>query len=618
MDRNSVIGIILITLILIFFGYLSKPSKQQLELAKRQQDSIEKVRIQEAQKNIQGQSAKAAALATQKDSTKKQDLQSLYGGFAQAAEGEKSYVSLENNLVKLVISSKGGRIYSAQLKKYSTYDNLPLVLFNGDSTTFGLNFFAQNRSISTNQLFFTPTTTEKNQVVTQTSREVKMRLYADSTKSRYIEYVYSLAPNSYMVNFKINLQGMNKVFPANQNTLDLKWDVFVPRLEKGAQNESNYTTLYYKFFQDEVDYFNPRSSKGAESKDLTKLKWLAYKQQFFSSVLIANDYFTNATVKAETLKDQSKYLKRFRSEIGIPFNNQDKVSIPLSFYFGPNHYKTLRQYHLDLEELVTLGKNIIKWINRFGIIPIFNFLGTFIGSYGIIILILTIIIKMILFPLTYKSYLSTAKMRVLKPQIDEINAKYPKEKAMERQQATMALYKKVGVSPMGGCLPALLQMPILIAMFRFFPTSIELRHQSFLWAKDLSTYDSILNLPFSIPFYGDHVSLFTILMTVTTIISIKINDQDNAQSSQMPGMKTMMYIMPVMFMFMFNSFSAALTYYYFLVNIISFGMNALFKHYVNDEEVLKKLHENKKKPVKKSKFQARLEEMAKQQGYRKR
>jgi len=294
----------------------------------------------------------------------------------------------------------------------------------------------------------------------------------------------------------------------------------------------------------------------------------------------------------------------------------ESSAIKMKMYFGPNSFTLLKKYDLQLEELVFLGRNIIRWINQFVIIPIFNLLDNFIVSYGIIILILTLIIKVVLFPLTHKSFLSQAKMRVMKPMVDELAKKFPKqEDAMKKQQATMELYKKAGVSPMGGCLPMLLQMPILFAMFRFFPTSIELRQQSFLWAKDLSTYDSIFNLPFTIPMYGDHVSLFTLLMTVSTIISTKITSPAGGQE-QMPGMKTMMYMMPVMFMLILNNFSAGLTYYYFLANVITIVQTQVSRRFVNEAEILKKIEENKKKPVKKSKWQQRLEAASKKSGYR--
>jgi YidC/Oxa1 family membrane protein insertase len=346
------------------------------------------------------------------------------------------------------------------------------------------------------------------------------------------------------------------------------------------------------------------------------VEWVAFKNQFFSSVLIAEKAFSNAQLQSDNLSETDKYLKKFNAELGIPYERLDNETLKMKMFFGPNKFKLLKQYkNYKLEDLVSVGKGIIRWINQFVIIPIFDWLSKFIGNFGIIILLLTIIIKIGLMPLTYKSYLSQARMKVLKPQIDELTQKYPKGKEVEKQQATMALYKKAGVSPMGGCLPMLLQFPILFAMFRFFPTSIELRQEGFLWATDLSTFDSIFSWQQTIPllssFYGNHISLFTILMTVSTILQIKMSDTSSTQ--QMPGMKTMMYIMPVMFMFMLNKFSAGLTYYYFLTNVITIGQNYLFKQFVDEKEILRKMEARKSKPVKKSKWQQRLEEMTKNQ-----
>jgi YidC/Oxa1 family membrane protein insertase len=404
----------------------------------------------------------------------------------------------------------------------------------------------------------------------------------------------------------------------NINYIDLNWNIFVPGQEMGRVNEMNYTTIFFKHYQDEVEKFNMRTKKEVMEKDIpTRMRWIAFKQQFFSSALVADDYFVNATVRSTKLEEHPRYLKIFESQIGIPFEPNPNQEQNMTFFFGPNHFNTLKQYDLELENLVGLGGLMSRVINRYAIIPVFNFLNTFISNYGLIILILTILIKLVLFPLTYRSYLSMAKMRALKPEIDAINEKIPKEKSMERQQATMALYKKAGVSPLGGCLPIILQMPILIAMFRFFPTSIELRQQRFLWAHDLSTYDSILDLPFNIPMYGDHISLFTLLMTASTILTMRISNQANVSQSQMPGMKGMMYIMPIMFMFLLNNWSSALTYYYFLANIITFGQNQISKRFVDEDALRKKLQGNQKKSSQKkqSSFQKRLEDMAKQRGY---
>jgi YidC/Oxa1 family membrane protein insertase len=614
MDRNSIIGLVLIVGILMTWSLMFKPSKKQEEALLRRRDSIENVqRLEQAKQQLRTQdSLKNKVAGPSSDSATNKALQEKLGSFASAAKDSNEFITIENNLVKIKLSAKGGRPYSAELKKYTRYDSLPVVLFNGDSTKFGLNFFSQNnRQISTNDLFFKPLKSSKQIVVKNTPDSVTLRLYAK--ESSYIEYIYTMKPNDYMIKFRINFVNMDSIIAKNNNSLDLTWAMYVPRQEKGSKNENTYTYIQYKHFQDDDESLSP--SKDVKKDIATQLKWIAFKQQFFSSVIVAGESFNNATLESNEMLDMNKYLKRYSTTISINYQSAPTYSIPLSFYFGPNQYKTLKQYNVGLEKLVFLGSNIVLWINKFVILPIFNWLNGFISNYGLIILLLTLIIKIALFPLTYKSYQSQAKMRVLKPQIDEINKKIPKDKAMERQQATMALYKKAGVNPLGGCLPMLLQFPILFAMFRLFPTSIELRHEHFLWATDLSTYDSILQLPFTIPFYGDHVSLFTILMTVSTIISMKMS-QGTTSEFQMPGMKNMMYIMPVMFMFVLNSFSAGLTYYYFLANVITIGQNELFKRMINEEKLLKKIHANKAKVVKKSKFQERLEKMAKDRGYK--
>lgn len=550
-----------------------------------------------------------------KDFYTKEEARNKYGAFSSVALGEKSFITLENDRIKIILSTLGGRVYSAELKNYQTHDSLPLMLFDGDSTEFGLRFFTvDNKPIETNNLYFKPIKDKVSFNASNSTQSVPLRL--EVADNRYIEFLYTLEPESYMVDFDITLYGMDNIIAGNMNSLDLNWEIYMPQQEKGRQNEDNYTTIRYKFFEGEVDGFRIRSNKDTEEESIaTKVKWIAFKDQFFSSVLIADDFFTNGYVRSQKLTS-GKFLRNMRTELGIPYEGKTEEKIKLRFYFGPNHFQTLKKHGIGLEELVDLGKSIIRFINQYVIITIFNWLNNFIGNYGIIILILTLIIKTVLFPFTYKSYMSQAKMRVLKPQVDEVNAKFPKkEDAMKKQQAVMALYKRAGVSPMGGCLPMLLQMPVLFAMFRFFPSSIELRQEGFLWAHDLSTYDSILNLPFEIPMYGDHVSLFTLLMTVSTIITMKINTPASG-STQMPGMKGMMYIMPVMFMVILNNFSAGLTYYYFLANLITFGQNLITKRFVDEEAILKKLAENKKKPAQKSKWQKRLEEAAKSRGYK--
>jgi YidC/Oxa1 family membrane protein insertase len=435
-------------------------------------------------------------------------------------------------------------------------------------------------------------------------------------ENRFIEYRYAIKPGSYMTNFSIRLSGMNDIVTRDPSSLDMNWEIYIPQHEQQKKYENQYTSLYFRHHKEDVDFFKPRQSKEIQTQDIpTQVQWVAFKSQFFSSIILADNAFSSALLKSTNLPETDKFLKNFRTELGIPFQRLENETIHLNLFFGPNKFKLLKGYkNYELEDLVSVGRGIIRWINQYLIIPVFDWLSKFIGNFGIIILFLTIIIKILLLPLTYKSYLSQARMKVLKPQIDELTEKFPKGKEMERQQATMALYKRAGISPLGGCLPMLLQFPILFAMFRFFPTSIELRQEGFLWATDLSTFDSILSWDSQIPIlsnlYGNHISLFTLLMTISTIIQMKLSDTSTTQ--QMPGMKTMMYIMPVMFMFMLNNFSAGLTYYYFLTNIITIGQNYLFKQFVDEKEILRKIEERKAKPVKKSKWQQRLEDMAKQ------
>jgi YidC/Oxa1 family membrane protein insertase len=552
------------------------------------------------------------AVSETKPAALKTDI-NQYGVFAQTAIGENDFITLENNKIELKISFKGGRVYSARLKDYKTFDARPLILFSGDSTVFGFNFFTNdNKAVQTNNLFFKPVSDTKSYKVGSQPESVVLRLFAGDDK--YIEYKYTLAPDKYAVDFNVTFKSMEGIIAANQNSLTLDWKMFIPQQEKGRQNEENYSTIKYKYYQDEVVDLKLRQSKEIEKSDITtKLSWIAFQDQFFSSIIITNDFFLNASVNSTRTLASKKYMRYYTSEVGIPFNSGSSNSVNMKLYYGPNSITILRKEGLQLEKIVFLGRNIIGWISRFVIIPIFNWLNHFIKNFGLIILILTIIIKVVLFPLTFKSYQSQAKMQVLKPMVEELGKKFPKkEDAMKKQQATMDLYKRAGVNPMGGCLPMLLQMPILFAMFRFFPVSIELRQAHFLWATDLSTYDSILHLPFMIPMYGDHVSLFTLLMTASTLLTMKMTG--SSPGSDQPGMKMMMYMMPIMFMLILNNFSAGLTYYYFLANMLTYAQNMISKRFINADAVLATLEENKKKPMKKSKWQQRLETAAKQRG----
>ncbi|WP_372754703.1 membrane protein insertase YidC [Labilibaculum sp.] len=609
MDRNSIFGLLLIGAILIGYTYLTKPSEEELK-AINTRDSIARVdRLRNEQlEATRIESLKAAQYAEVKEDSVA--LKATYGSFAGAVNQKEELITLENKLVKLSINTKGGRINNVQLKNFQTHDSLPLLLWAENNSKFGLTFYAENKPVNTENLFFVEESGASLVDASSSQKEVSMRLMVGD--GQYIEYKYSLAPDSYMVDFTVNMVGMQDIISRNSNFVTFNWQADIPSQEKGRKFEDQYTALYYKFFEDDVESLSATGEKEEELS--TKVKWIGFKQQFFSSVLIADEAFKGIKLKSNTMDETSPILKNFSAEISLPYQGSQLENYPMQFYFGPNKFKTLRKYGKDiqLESMINLGWGIFGWINRYFVIEIFNFLEGFIVNYGIIILILTIIIKLLLAPLTYKSYMSTAKMKVLKPQIDAINEKIPKDKAMERQQATMALYKKAGVNPMGGCLPMLVQFPFLIALFRFFPASFELRQKSFLWATDLSSYDSILTLPWDIPFYGDHVSLFCLLMAGTNLVYTVMNGQMQS-SNQMPGMKYMMYFMPIMFLGWFNNYASGLSYYYFIATLFTILQTvAIRKFMVDDDKVLAMLEANKKKPVKKSKFQQRLEEAAKQ------
>lgn len=610
MDRNSIVGVVLIMAVLIGFAFFNQPSEEEIQAAKQKQDSIEqaeqKSRALLKIKNDSTLLVQADTLSSDSlnDSLKEDKLKQLYGDFAPAANGEDKTVTLENNLLKLNISSKGGKISYVQLKDYKTWDGKPLVLNNGDSAVFSFNFFSDNRVVRTNDLYWTLPSKNVN-VSSNDSGEVSVKLEAG--EGRYLEYVYSLKDNDYRVGLKINFVNLNQMVAANTGYIELDWKQKLLQQERSHKNESAVSTAYYRFTDEEVDHLSESKDDASELK--TKVEWVGFKQQYFSSVLIAGKPFESPTKITSNIINDEGAVRYMSANFTIPFNHSAKETTDLTFYFGPNHYQTLKKYHIGLEKLVPLGWGIFGWVNRFAVIPVFNFLNGFNINYGIIILVLTILIKVVLLPLTYKSYMSTAKMKVLQPEIAELQGKF-KEEPMKLQQEMMTLYRKAGVNPLGGCLPMLLQMPILIAMFHFFPASIELRQKGFLWAHDLSTYDSILDLPFNIPFYGDHVSLFTILMTVSTIIYTRLNQQMTAATN--PSMKYVMYLMPIMFLGIFNNYSAGLSYYYFLANMITFGQTYLFKLFVDENAIHARIQENKKKQIKKSKFQERLEKMAKE------
>jgi len=599
-----------------------------IETLHNYQDSIRKRNAEIAVKEQRQQVEEVIDIDAKETSENFQELQSKYAVFANSAVGDEDIYTLENDLVKIEISNKGGYIKTVDLKEYQTYDSLPLILFDSETTRFGLSFFAHNRAINTENFFFqTIDTSSKHLIVSGANTlSFSMRLYTDIgegdfDQSKYIEYLYTLKGDDYMFDFDINMVNMDNVISATSSSINLNWYADLRKQEKTV-DRFNGSTVYYKFYQDDVDYLSETDDDVEQIK--TRLKWVSLKQRFFSSTLIAKNYFGSGTL--ETIEKENTgidhYLKSMDVNLEVPYNFQSGTNIPLSFYFGPNKFNTLKSYDLDLERQIPIGWSlfILAWINQYIVIPVFDWLGGYGWNYGIVILVLTIMLKMLLFPIAYKTYHSSAKMRVLKPEVDELSKKFPKkEDAMKKQQAVMALYKSAGANPASGCVPMLLQMPILFAMFRFFPASIELRQQPFLWADDLSSYDSIATLPFEIPFYGDHVSLFTLLMAVSTVMYTYLNNQMmGAQSSQLPGMKTMMYMMPIMFLGIFNDYASGLSYYYFLANIITFGQMFVFRYAINEDKLRAQIQLNKKKPKKKkSGFQKRLEEAAKQRGYKK-
>ena len=620
MDKNSVIGLVIIGGILIGWMFYSQPTAAELALKKHLQDStLQYEQAQQMKLAVANKPKPTKALGATgtdngtvvlSDSAKEVMSKSVYGGFSDASKGENKIIALENEVMKVNVAAKGGRIASVELKKYKTYEGKPLILFDADSSTQNIAFSAFGKPFVTDSLYFSPTA-EAFSISGTTSKSFSMRLYAGS-KDKYLEYVYTLTGDEYMVGFKLNTVGMQDVIANTTTDLKLNWQMRTPKLEQNHLTQQSASTVYYNTTEDGVDKIS-ESSEDKKSFD-KGVKWVAFKQQFFTSVLISDKTFEKHTeVESAMDKTSAKYIKNYTASFAIPYSAQANTSYGMRFYFGPNHFKTLKKYDVELEKQIALGWKIFGWINRFLVIPIFNFLNGFGWNYGIIILVLTVILKLLMLPIAYKTVLSSAKMKVLKPEIDELNEKYKNEEPVKKQQATMALYKQAGVNPMAGCIPVLLQMPILIALFNFFPASIELRQQGFLWAHDLSTYDSIYNFGFAVPWYGDHVSLFALLMTVSTLLYTWSNSQLMGTQNQMPGMKWMMYLMPVMFLGFMNSYSAGLSWYYFLANMITFGQTWVMQKFVIDHDKLHaKIQDNKKKPVTKSKFQERLEQMTKE------
>lgn len=611
MDKKTLIGLIVIGAILFGFTWYNASIQQKYA---QEQQALTATQETESTDTIVPEVRQPDTLQAAN-----QLERHIGSSLFQATTGTEKKIEVENDLMKVIFSNKGGKVASVVLKDYLTYQGTPLVLFPDSASVFDMSFFIKqqfnNVQINTGNYYFvadssfTPTF-----AADETSKNLTFRLDVDS--AAHVDFVYTIYKDNYMIDFDVQFVGMENLLAQNQTDLEFTWQNVGMQNEKGFENENNYTTIAYKYPSDEsVEQLRTSTEDKSETIN-SKVKWVAFKQQFFSSIFVAKDDFQNGTLGYSTFQPGEGKIKTFRAKVSVPFTQQ-LSEYNFNFYFGPNKFSVLKKYDdLHFERLIPLGGWIVGWINRWLVIPTFDTLGAHIANYGIIILILTLIVKILISPLTYKSYLSSAKMRLLKPEVDKLNEKYPKpEDALKKQQAMMALYKSAGVNPMGGCLPLLIQLPILYAMFRFFPASIELRGEHFLWADDLSSYDSILTLPFNIPFYGNHVSLFALLMAASMFIYSRINYNQTAGSApQMAGMKFMMlYLMPIMMLFFFNNFASGLNYYYLLSNIITIGQTYGFRYIVNEDKLHQRMKENAKKPQKKSKWQQRYEEMVKLQ-----
>lgn len=647
MDKNTIIGFLLIAAVMIFFMISQRPDTEQLAQRERMQDSIQRVEAErekiKSEDVISTESSQIKVDTSdvlsdffgeeqtflpqedidEKISEKRTESEPTQNDSIQASLIRNSYpeefTTIENENIRLKVSNKGGWMHSAELKEFKRYDKDTLFLFKGDEARFNLELFnKQSVRLNTESETFTP-------ILSDNGKSLTMRLgYSDS---QYIDFIYTLPTSGYLISFDIRVNGMaNSLHAESLQNFRLKWDQKLRQQEKGKKFESRYATIHYKY--DGMDV-----KKMSENKDKTEeytepIHWFAYKDQFFTSTFIADKPFRNTILSTKSLAEDN-YLKDYSAEMWAPVSVDEAGELYAGFryYLGPVHYTSMKELNknvakddqLHLEQMVNLGWNWLSWINKFFVIPIFNFFLSMGWGMGLIIFLLTLLVKLIISPLTFKSYKSSAKMRVLKPQVQEIEAKYPGEdKAVERQKATMALYSKAGASPMSGCLPMLLQSPILIALFWFFPSAIELRQQSFLWADDLSTYDAVIswggNIPLITKYLGNHLSLFCLLMTSTNIIYAKFNmDATGGGSQQMAGMKFMPYMMSFMMLFFFNSYPSGLSYYYFISTLITILLTVSFRKVVNEEKLLAQLEANKRKPKKKSGFMQRLEEAQKMQ-----
>jgi YidC/Oxa1 family membrane protein insertase len=592
MDRNTFTGLFLIMIILAGSFYFLKPNAAEMKKAQETEhlDSLKKAGVTPVQKDT----TKTAAIANPVV-----DSLALKGPFGTAITGTAANTVLENENLLITLSNKGGKITSVEVKGQKTFTGKPLILFDGDQNKFGLSLNAAGKVINTNDLYFTST---------KAGNTVTMR--ANYGANAYVEYVYDLKALSNKVGFNINLVGLQQVIAGNN--IGLNWQATLKQQEKSLESEHRYSAPYYKYLDGDVNHLSVSKD---EKEDLSKgkIQWISFKQHFFSASLISKQAFDKGSleVKIPTTPGEVKF---YDANMQLPYAHTANQVYEMEFYFGTNKFSSLKAQGYDLEQQVDMGYWPLKYINRFIVLPVFNFLNSFNWNYGVIILVLTILLKLALSPLTYKSYLSMAKMRVLKPEMDEIKAKVGEDNATLVQQEYLKLYKKAGVNPLGGCLPMVLQLPLVMAFFFFFPNLFELRGESFLWMKDLSTYDEFIKFGVKIPFIGDHLSLMCVLMTISTLIMTYFNNQVSGATGQM---KYIGYIMPVIFLGVLNSYPAGLNYYYFLANLMTFGQQFLIRKMVDDDKIHALIQQNKARPAdekkKKSKFQQRLDDYMRQQ-----
>ena len=608
-DANSFIGILLLGAIALWYMYTN-----QAEINPTETTTEQVVNATQTTTPILQNTGTDTSFAT--DSLKNRTLQNKLGAFSYGAQIAKEGTTvLENDVLKLTIDNRGGQIVEALIKKYDTYDSLPLYMIKDKNASFNINFgTTDNRILNTKDLLFIPSLSKNGE-----TDVLSMKLKVSETQ--FLEYRYEMKPDEYMLGFSVRSQGLSTVINTS-NTIKLDWDLKGYRHEKSMKTENMYSTYYFEN-NDEVDYYQRNTTEVEDG-----VKWAAFKQHFFTSILLSDTPFDNAIVFTKDLmaddENNTTFTKQFGLQAPLALTNGE-LNYNMNWYYGPSDYTILKNYeNSNIKEIIDLGWGIFGAINRAIFIPIFGFLGGFMTNFGLIIILMTIIVRIIMSPLVYKSYLSSAKMKVIRPEMQAINDKYPgKENAMKRQQETMAIQRKSGVSMMSGCIPALLQMPIFFALFRFFPSNIELRQKGFLWADDLSSYDAIFQLPFEIPFYGAHVSLFPILASLAIFFYMKMNQsqQANMQAPQQEGMpdmqkmmKMMIYFSPIMMLFFFNSYASALSLYYFISNLLTIVIMLIIKHYVIDEaKIHAQIQENKKRPEKKkSKFRQRMDDAMKQ------